>query len=145
MSIENIIESDRESLGNKADIIIINGEIFTYKNTGLTRRVFVNKDKTKVVKILVSDDRFHFNTEEAEIWNKATEERRKEFAKTELLETGEIVQEFLYTLDDPATMKWLGRALTMKEIRFAASCRNDVGFDKDGNLKCFDLHEYKKY
>ncbi len=145
MNIEKIIQADKDSLENNADIIIVNGEAFTFKNSGLTRRVFVNADKSKVVKVLVKGNSKDYNKEEIECWNGASDTVKKELAETELLDNGYIMQEYLHTLDDPETANWLGRSLTMKEIRLAGSCRNDVGFDKDGNMKCFDLHEYKQY
>lgn len=139
------LQTDQNSFENDADVIVVNGEIFTYKNTGLSRRVFVNKEKTHVIKVPVKKHSQHFNDEEVELWEAASEERRKEYATTEILPNGYIKQEFLHTLDDAETEKWLGRNLTMKEVRFARSCREDVGFDKEGNLKVYDLHEYKKY
>jgi hypothetical protein len=48
----NISQYSKE---NKADVIIVNGEIFTFKATGLTRRVFKNKDKTKVINVHSTD------------------------------------------------------------------------------------------
>ena len=145
MDIEKHITTFRESTENDADVIIVNGETFTFKSSGLTRRVFVNHDKTKVVKVMVSKDYTHYNKEEKAIWDKADDNKRKQLASTEILDNGFIIQEFLHTLDDETTSEWLGRPLSMKEVRFAGSCRNDVGFDKDGNLKCFDLEEFKKY
>lgn len=139
------IQSEQTSLENDADVIVVNGEAYTFKNSGLTRRVFVNKDKTFVIKVPVGKTGQHFNDEEMDLWDKANDDRRKEYATTEILPNGYIKQEFLHTLDDPETEKWLGRTMTMKEIRFAKSCREDVGFDKDGNLKVYDLHEYKQY
>lgn len=141
--IEHTISQDSEE--NRADVIIVNGEAFTYKATGNTRRVFVNADKTRVIKVPVQRNYQHFNNEEIEIWNATTDEIRKELAETSILDNGYIMQEFLHTLDDESTPQWLGRVMTMKEIRFADACRSDVGYDKDGNLKCFDLPEYKNY
>lgn len=145
MKIEYNINAEQFSIESQADVVIVQGEVYTYKGTGLTRRVFANADKTKVVKIPVKKDSFHFNTEEIECWNNADDETKKELAETQILENGYIIQEYLHTLDDDETEAWLGRDMTMKEIRFAKSCREDVGYDKDGNIKCFDLHEYKKY
>ena len=145
MNIEHNINIDQYSQENEADLIIVNGETFTFKATGLTRRVFANADKTKVIKVPVKLATFHFNDEEIECWENASDETRLELASTKILDNGYIEQEFLHTLDDPTTEEWLGRFLTQKEIRFADSCRSDVGFDEDGKLKCFDLHEYKKY
>ncbi len=139
------IKADQKSLENDVDVILVNGEAFTFKSSGITRRVFANADKTKVIKVLVEKHSFDFNKEEQKEWDNASEEKRKQLAQTRLLENGYIEQEYLHTLDDETTAEWLKRPLTMSEIRFAQSCRNDVGFDADGNLKCFDLHEYKQY
>lgn len=139
------INLDQFSQENNADIIIVNGEAFYYKASGITRRVFANKEKTKVIKVPVERDAFRWNEEEIRCWNEANEQTRLELASTKLLENGYIEQEYLHTLDDPSTEDWLGRPMTMKEIRLAKSCRQDVGYDKDGNLKCFDLHEYKQW
>lgn len=130
---------------NKGDVIIVNGEIFSYKGIGNTRRVYANADKTKVVKIPVSLSYQNFNDEEIELYEAASDEKKKQLAHTTQVENGFIIQEYLHTLDDPTTVDWLKRPMTMKEIRFAESCRRDVGYDKDGNLKCFDIHEYKQY
>ena len=73
------------------------------------------------------------------------EKTKLEMASTKILENGYIEQEYLHTLDDKETAEWLGRDMTMKEVRLATSCRNDVGYDENRQLKCFDLHEYKKY
>jgi len=145
MKPDKIIQVNQESQENRADVVIVNGKAFTYKNSGLTRRVFVNKDKTLVVKIPVGKYSQHFNDEELECWESASDDVKKELANTKRLENGYIIQEYLHTIDDEITGEWLNRPMTMKEIRFASSCRDDVGYDKDGNLKCYDLHEYKKY
>jgi len=47
MNIEHNINIDQYSQENQADLIIVNGETFTFKATGLTRRVFANADKTE--------------------------------------------------------------------------------------------------
>ena len=145
MNFEYNINNEQFSLESKADVIIVQGEVYTFKGTGLTRRVFANADKTKVVKVPVKIDSFHWNTEEINCWNEADENTKSQMAETEILENGYIIQEYLHTIDDEGTPEWLGRHMTMAEIRFAKECRNDVGYDKDGNLKCFDLHEFKKY
>lgn len=139
------INHEQYSQENDADAIIVNGEVYTFKATGLTRRVFANEDKTKVIKVPVKLNTFHFNDEEMKCWNNASEEIRLELASTKILENGYIEQEYLHTLDDKSTEEWLGRPMTQKEIRFGNSCRQDVGYDKDRNIKCFDLHEYKQY
>jgi hypothetical protein len=133
------------TLEAKADVIIVNGETFTYKSSGLTRRVFANASKTQVVKVPITYFDQVQNNEEIEIFKNASDEKKGLIAHTEILDNGYIVQEYLQTLDDPTTEEWLKRPMTMSEIRFANSCRRDVGFDKDGVLKCFDLPEYKQY
>lgn len=145
MDFEYKINFQQYSEESKADVIIVQGEAFTFKATGLTRRVFVNADKTKVIKVPIEKASFHWNTEEINCWNEASDTVKSEMAETEILKNGYIIQEYLHTLDDEETEEWLGRDMTMAELRLAKECRNDVGYDKDGKLKCFDLHEYKKY
>lgn len=141
----NIIQADTATVESKADVIVVNGQVFTFKNTGLTRRVFVNSDKTLVVKVPVNKFDQKHNDNEAELWKEASDDKRAQLAETQQLPNGYILQEFLYTLDDPETESFLGRSLTMDEISFAGSCRNDVGFDSNGVLKCYDYDEFKKY
>ncbi len=143
--IEHIVDVNTATVESTADVIFVNGEAFTYKNTGLTRRVFVNKDKTLVIKTPITRHDQRHNDKEAEYWDECTEEQRKELAETKRLSNGYILQEFLQTLDDDSTPEWLGRPLTMAEIGFASSCRSEVGFDANGVLKCYDYDEYKKY
>ena len=143
--IEHIVDVNTATVESTADVILVNGEAFTYKNTGLTRRVFVNKDKTLVVKVPVNKFDQRHNDKEAEHWDECDEEQRKELAETKRLPNGYILQEFLQTFDDDSTPEWLGRPLTMDEIGFASSCRSEVGFDANGVLKCYDYDEYKKY
>lgn len=143
--IEHIINVKQATVESKADVIFINGEAFTFKNTGLTRRVFVNKDKTLIVKVPIHDlDQMH-NDNEAKMWENASEEKRAQLAETKRLSNGYILQEYLHTLDDKDTPEWLGRGMTMPEIRFASSCRNDVGYDENKVLKCYDYDEFKAY
>lgn len=128
------------------DCIYVEGEVFTYKSSGLTRKVYENADRTFVIKIHVdNNERVDWNEREQKVWDEAHDIDKQNMAQTQLLKNGYIKQEFLYSLDDERTKDFIQRDLTMKEIRFAQSCRNDVGFDKDGNLKCFDLEEYKNY
>ena len=140
-----IITCDKLSKEQDTDVIIVNGEIFTYKSSGLTRRVYQNKDKTKVIKIALQESYYHNNVEEASIYNNVSDNVRAKMAETKLLDNGYIEQEFLWTLDDPLTESMITRDITIEEIRFARSCRNDVGFDKNGVMKCHDLEEFKKY
>lgn len=138
MKIEQILQQKRRDVTN--DIVLYKGETFTYWDSGLTRHVFVNADKTKVIKFLIEKDHKDYNLEEFNIWDKASDEVRNELAQTSLeLEGSVIEQEFCNPI------KFDGRKLSMKQILFAGRCRNEVGWDKDGNLKCFDLSEYKQY
>lgn len=143
--IEHIVNIKTATVESTADVIFVNGEAFTYKNTGLTRRVFVNKDKTLIVKVPINKYDQKHNDNEAEHWNECTEDERSQLAETKRLYNGYILQEFLQTLDDDTTPEWLGRSLTMSEISFASSCRSDVGFDTNGVLKCYDYDEFKQY
>lgn len=121
-------------------VIFYNNEIYTYWDNGLTRYVFVNESKTKVVKLLIENKSFDYNKEEFEIYDKADNEKKKELAKTTLGINGLFVeQEFCnpIKLDD--------RKLTIPQMLFARKCRNEVGWTADGNLVCFDLDEYKKW
>jgi hypothetical protein len=52
--IEHIIDINTATIESTADVIVVGTEVFTFKNTGLTRRVFVNKDKTLVVKVPIT-------------------------------------------------------------------------------------------
>jgi hypothetical protein len=143
--IEQIVNVNTATVESTADVILVNGEAFTYKNTGLTRRVFVNKDKTLIVKAPIAKYHQEHNDNEARLWEEADEETRSQLAETKRLANGYILQEFLQTLDDETTEAWLDRPMTNKEIRFAASCRNEVGYDANGVLKCFDYDEFKQY
>lgn len=138
-----MIEETFNKHKTNADVILVNGEAFMYKASGLTRRVYANASKTKVIKVCLERGNF-YNEEEYEIYSTSDEIKRTQIAETELLSNGYIMQEYLHTFDDEETHKLFPR-LTMKQIEFAKSCREDVGFDKDGNLKCFDLAEFKSY
>lgn len=139
------IISDQLSREKDEDVIIVNGEAFTYKASGLTRRVYQNADKTKVIKIALRTSYQNNNLEEAKIYENASEKVKSQMAETRLLDNGYIEQEFLWTLDDPLTESTITREITVEEIRFARSCREDVGFDKNGVMKVHDLEEYGKY
>jgi len=143
--IEAIINVNTASAIMKADAVYVNGEVFTYKNSGLTRSVFVNESKTLIIKIPIEECFQSHNDNEAELWEEADEETRLQLAETKRLSNGYILQEFLQTLDDSTTEEWLNRPMTNREIRFATSCRNDVGYDSVGNLKCYDYDEFKQY
>lgn len=116
--------------------IMHQGEMFTYWDEGCTRHVFANKDKTKVIKLEQSNLR-KFNEDEIQVYKNATDEQREEMAETKLI-NGFIEQEFVMPIG------LAGKKLSMEQIRFARSCRNEVGWKGD-KLVCFDLDEYKKY
>jgi hypothetical protein len=137
--IEHIILQDTLDDSIRKQPVLYKGEVFEYFDTGLTRYVFVNKDKTKVIKILIKADCIDYNQEELEIYENADEETRKQLAETEMSDSRIIEQEFCNPI------KFDDRKLTIPQIRFAGACRNEVGWDLDGNLKCFDLDEYMKY
>ena len=61
--IETILQSE---INNKVknDVILYKGEIFTFFDCGLTRYVFTNNDKTKVIKLLISERGKDYNEEE---------------------------------------------------------------------------------
>jgi len=139
------ILSDRLSEERDEDVIIVNGEAYFYKASGLTRRVYANKDKTFVIKIPLRESYQYNNKEEFLIYKEANQKTKNKMALTEVLPNGYIKQEFLWTLDDPETENQITREVTLEEIKFARACRNDVGFDKNGNMKCHDLEEYLKY
>ncbi len=142
IEIENVVKQDRIDRDVTKKVILYKGEAYTFFDQGLTRYVFVNADKTKVIKLLIERREYgtDYNLEESEIYNNADEDVRKDFAKTELAMNGTIVeQEFC----NP--MKLDDRKLTIPQMLFAASCRDEVGWNKEGRLVCFDLDEYKKW
>lgn len=122
----------------KSMVIMHKGEAYTYFDEGCTRHVFVNKDETRVIKILQRSSGKDFNTEEAQIYNNASVEDKEQMAKTELV-NGMIEQEFV------TPIKFGGKRLTIPQKLFASKCRNEVGWTDDGRLVCFDLDEFMKY
>jgi hypothetical protein len=139
LNIETILQFQHRR-GVRDQAIFYDNEVFTYFDEGLTRYVFVNEDKTRVVKILIDANSKDFNLDEAERYENASEEVRKEMAETKLVMDGLLVeQEFCNPI------KFDDRPLTIPQIQFASSCRDEVGWNKDGELVCFDLDEYKKY
>lgn len=124
----------------KKDAILYNGEIFTYLDSGLTRNVFVNESKTLVIKQLIFKDGFDFNEEEFNIYESADNEKKQKLAKTKLTHNGLFIeQEYCSPIEND------DRPLTIGQILFASSCRDEVGWTLGGNLVCYDLDEYKKY
>jgi len=143
-TILNIVHANRKL--QEADAIIVNGEAFTFYRSGLTRRVFVNADRSKVIKVPVSKDDYSHNIKEAQMWQEMDEEKRKLFVPCRLLSDNLLEMDFVYILDDPETDKKFGNIdLSISDIKFAMSCRNEVGFDKEGKLRCFDYDEFKQY
>lgn len=140
MKIEQVIQMENIDKSITSQVILYKGEAYTYFDSGLTRHVFMNTDKTKVIKILIDKHSKEYNEEEVEIYNNANEEQRAEMAVTSTTYDGFVVeQEFCNPI------KFDDRKMTMQQMLFAKSCRNEVGWDKDGNLKCFDLDEFKRY
>jgi hypothetical protein len=118
--------------------IFYRGEVWNYYDMGLTRVVYANEDKTRVVKFLIDEFGINHNRIESDIYLNAND--KSELAKTVLLEDGFIVeQEFVLPI------KFSDKELTLKQIQFAGKCRDEVGWDSEGNLKCFDLSEYKQW
>jgi len=122
----------------KDEIVIYKGETYTFFDSGLTRNVFVNEDKTRVIKFLNGDRIIDHNQEEFDIYENASEEKKKELAIT-TIDVGIIEQEFCNPV------KFDERKMTIKQMLFARSCRHEVGWNKNGELVCFDLNEYKRY
>lgn len=134
---ENIINVVKKR--DDEDVVIFNNEIYTYLDSGLTRKVYVNEDKTKVVKILI-DDQYNFNKSEYDTYNNSSEENRIQMAETFLSKDGfYVIQEYVENI------KFSSKRMNMKQILFAESCRKEVGWTSDGRLVCFDLDEFKKY
>lgn len=138
INVIDVLENKITLAEAKSMIIMHKGEAYTYYDEGCTRHVFANKDETKVIKILQRETGQDFNTEEALIYKNASEEDKSQMATTELV-NGMIEQEFCLPI------KFGGKRLTIPQKLFARQCRNEVGWDKDENLVCFDLDEFKKY
>lgn len=118
----------------KVPPIIFQGQVFTYWDSGLTRNVFVNDDFTKVIKVLINSD-MDYNAEEQSIYDNATPEAKSKMAPVSL-HNGIIVQDFVLPIDKSP------RELSIKQAMFADRCRKQVGWDKDGNLVCYDLSDF---
>lgn len=119
-------------------VIMHEGEIYKFFDEGCTRFVYVNDDYTKVIK-MNKDKYTDYNKEEAEIYNKASEEDKVQMCPTKLVVTGFVEQKFV------TPIKYGGKKLNKGQLDFANSCRNEVGWDENGELVCFDLDEFKKY
>lgn len=133
--IETSIPNQIISLEEAQSLVVMHeNEIYTFFDEGCTRFVYANEDETKVIKIL-KDKGSHFNKLEADIYNNASPEDKSKMVRTKLV-NGYIEQDFVEPI------KWAGRRLTTEQQIFAAMCRNEVGFDSEGNLLCFDLDDY---
>lgn len=121
----------------KTMCIMHEGQAFTYFDEGCTRFVYANEDRTKVIK-LDKSSYSNFNETEAKIYDSAKPEVKKQMAKTKLI-NGLIEQEFC------TPIKYGGKKLNIPQRLFAAKCRDEVGWTKEGDLVCFDLDEFLKY
>jgi hypothetical protein len=127
-----------EETENHNQDVLYKGELFTYFDEGLTRKVYANADRTKVIKFLIREDGLNYNTEEFEFYESSTQ--KDKLAKTEISNDNRVIeQEFVLPI------KYSEKELTMSEIRFAGRCRHEVGWNKEGKLVCFDLSEFNKY
>ena len=133
-----MLEINNERRYRTEDSVLYKGEVWDYLNSGLTRNVYVNSDRTKVVKFLIEPLGFNHNQLEGEIYRNSND--KDSMGVTHYDEVYNVVeQEFLVSIEES------DRELTMGQIQFASSCRNEVGWDSEGRLKCFDLSEYKKW
>lgn len=138
IKIQDVLENKISLDEARFMLILHEGQQFKYFDEGCTRYVFVNKDKSKVIKLCKEHMSNMFNTEEAKIYEEAPEEDKNKMAKTKLV-NGFIEQEFCLPI------KYGGIKLNLEQRLFASKCRDEVGWDKEGNLVCFDLDEYMKY
>jgi hypothetical protein len=120
----------------KENSVLYKGEVWDYFDEGLSRRVYVNSDRTKVVKFLIEPMGVDYNEIENRIYQTAAS--KGELAHTQLVD-GVIEQEFLEPI------KWSNKEMNLLQIQFSRRCRGEVGWDKNGVLKCFDLDEWRKW
>lgn len=114
------------------------GVVFKFFDEGCTRFVYVNDDMTKVLKMNKGNLR-DCNKDEKDIYDNANEADKALMCPTILLNRGFIEQKFV------TPIKYGGRKLNKEQRYFAESCRNEVGWDENGQLICFDLDEFQKY
>jgi hypothetical protein len=138
INVQQVLEHEFTLQQAKSMVIMHKGEAYTFFDQGNTRHVFVNADSTKVIKILQRDTGLDYNSEEVNIYQNADDEDKAKMVKSEL-SNGMVEQEFV------TPIKFGGKRLSIAEKLFASKCRNEVGWDKDGNLRCYDLDEYLKY
>lgn len=124
----------------KGQAVIYKGEAYTYFDSGLSRHVFVNAEKTKVIKLLVDKRGYQFNKEEFDIYSKASDDIKNKMAHTQISPDGLVIEQEFVT-----PIKMSDKQMTMPQILFANSCRDEVGWNDKGELVCFDLDEFKKY
>ena len=140
MRIEQVISFQHVQDSIREHVILYKGEAFTFYDMGLTRYVFTNGDNTKVIKILIEKEHFDYNLEEGDIYKNASDEVKSKMARTELTYNGTIIeQEFCLPI------KFSDKKLNIAQMLFAKSCRNEVGWNKEDKLVCFDLDEYMRY
>lgn len=138
--IYNIQEASEKLSLSQAErtLIMHNNETFKYWDEGCTRYVYVNADRTKVVKIEKMKHSTKWNEDEINRYKEASDEDRELMAPTRLI--GNIIEQ-----DFVLPIKYGGKRLNIEQADFAASCRSEVGWTRDGRLVCFDLDEFKKY
>lgn len=137
VGIQSIIENQIDLSQARTMLIFHKGEYFTFFDEGTSRHVFVNKDETKVIKILKTNNT-NFNKDEFKIYSEAEKEDKKQMVETTIF-NGVIEQKFV------TPIKFGGIKLNEEQSKFARSCRNEVGWDEKRKLVCFDLDEFKKY
>ena len=121
---------------SKSDVLLYKGEAYTYLYEGLSRMVFVNADKTKVIKHNKTET--NFNQLEIDIYTGANEQDKAQMAQTTYNEAFQVIeQEYCRPM--------LPHEMTLELMLFANRCRGDVGWNSTGELVCFDFAEYKKY
>jgi hypothetical protein len=130
------IESQIEHNKGFQEPILWNNELYEFFDSGLTRHVYISPDRTKVLKVLI-DNVLDHNKKEFEIYE--TSQDKSQMAHTELTPFGTIEQEFCEPI------KFSDKRLTLSQMKFAKSCRDEVGWNSKGELVCFDLDEFKKY
>ncbi len=139
INVIDVLENKISVQEAKKMVIMHNNEAYTYFDEGCTRHVFVNADQTKVIKIHQSKmSGINYNKKEADIYESASDENKAQMVPSQYV-NGLVEQPFV------TPIKFGGRKLSIPQRMFASSCRNEVGWDDDGNLVCFDLDEFKKY
>jgi hypothetical protein len=127
-----------DNIKNKIECVFYKGEEWNLFDSGLTRKVFVNSECTKVIKLLIDEHGINHNQIEFDIYSNSNS--TSEFALTEISSDKSIIeQEFVLPI------KFSNKELSLKEIQFANSCRGEVGWNINNKLVCFDLDEYRKY